>query len=72
MHTRQVRNLPDGRLDLKEVESKIRKKDDHLPTTRVICIENTHNNKGGRVVPLSFMKEVSQRVAEELFMSLKM
>ncbi|KAJ8037474.1 putative low-specificity L-threonine aldolase 2 [Holothuria leucospilota] len=60
VHTRQVRNLPDGRLDLKEVESKIRKKDDHHPTTRVICIENTHNNKGGRVVPLSFMKEVRE------------
>ncbi|XP_071813599.1 uncharacterized protein [Apostichopus japonicus] len=60
VHTRTVKNLADGSLDLREVEAKIRKQDDHFPTTRVICIENTHNNKGGKVVPLSFMKEVRE------------
>ncbi|XP_066289659.1 uncharacterized protein [Branchiostoma lanceolatum] len=58
VHPRTVRNKPDGTFDLEEVESKIRTNDPHLPITRLICVENTQNICGGRVLPLSFLKEV--------------
>ncbi|XP_048466634.1 threonine aldolase 1 isoform X1 [Rhincodon typus] len=60
IHSRVVRNLPDGTFDLNEVESKIQQHfpDSHYPRTRVICLENTHNEAGGRVLPLSFLQEV--------------
>uniref|UniRef100_UPI00398E5336 threonine aldolase 1 isoform X2 n=1 Tax=Pristiophorus japonicus TaxID=55135 RepID=UPI00398E5336 len=60
IHSRLVKNLPDGTFDLNEVESKIRQgfPDPHYPRTSVICLENTHNVQGGRVLPLSFLREV--------------
>ncbi|CAG5122710.1 unnamed protein product [Candidula unifasciata] len=54
-----VPNLPDGTMDLGQVEAKIRPvDDDHQPLTRAICIENTHNRCGGKVLPLEYLKEV--------------
>ncbi|XP_039596091.1 threonine aldolase 1 isoform X2 [Polypterus senegalus] len=59
VHARTVRNNPDGTFNLDEVESKIRHDfpDSHYPRTRLICVENTHNITGGRVLPHSFLKE---------------
>lgn len=54
-----VHNKPDGTFDLEEFRSKIRPLDDpHQPHTRLVCLENTHNCCGGKVLPISFMKEV--------------
>ncbi|XP_073463017.1 uncharacterized protein [Aquarana catesbeiana] len=57
---RPVRTLKDGRLDLQDLESKIQHgyPDVHFAQTQLICLENTHNRMGGRVLPLSYMKEV--------------
>ncbi|XP_018428830.1 PREDICTED: probable low-specificity L-threonine aldolase 2 [Nanorana parkeri] len=57
---RSVRTLEDGRLDLQDLESKIQRgyPDVHFAQTRLICLENSHNRMGGRVLPLSYMKEV--------------
>ncbi|XP_077314786.1 uncharacterized protein LOC143935059 isoform X3 [Lithobates pipiens] len=57
---RSVRTLKDGRLDLQDLESKIQHgyPDVHFAQTQLICLENTHNRMGGRVLPLSHMKEV--------------
>ncbi|XP_040186972.1 probable low-specificity L-threonine aldolase 2 [Rana temporaria] len=57
---RTVRTLKDGRLDLEDLESKIQHgyPDIHFAQTQLICLENTHNRMGGRVLPLSYMKEV--------------
>ena len=61
MHSRQVTNLSDGTLDLAELESKIRTPGDpHLPVTRVVCLENTHNVMGGRVIHPEYMEKVHQ------------
>ncbi|XP_078081812.1 threonine aldolase 1 isoform X2 [Mustelus asterias] len=59
IHSRVVKNLPDGTFDLNEVESKVRRHypDSHYPRTSVICLENTQNLTGGRVLPLSFLQE---------------
>ena len=42
----------DGMLDPDEVAAAIRKPDLHCPTPKVLCLENTHNRSGGRVVRL--------------------
>ncbi|XP_029932986.1 threonine aldolase 1 [Myripristis murdjan] len=60
VHATTVTNLPDGTFDLKQLESKIRHgyPDPHYPRSRLICVENTHNIQGGRVLPLPFLQEV--------------
>lgn len=60
VHPRTLKTLPDGTFDLSELESKICHgyPDAHYAHTRLICLESTHNMKGGRVVPLSFFREV--------------
>lgn len=55
---RTVRNLPDGSMDLSEVRNAIRDDDIHEPRTGLICIENTHNACGGKVLPLSFLEKL--------------
>jgi threonine aldolase len=51
VHSCQIPNQPDGRLDLQDIQDAIRPDDIHHPVTRLICLENTHNRCGG--VPLS-------------------
>ncbi|KAF0025629.1 hypothetical protein F2P81_022510 [Scophthalmus maximus] len=60
VHATTVTNLPDGTFDLEQLESKIRHgyPDPHFPRSRLICVENTHNIQGGRVLPLTFLQEV--------------
>ncbi|KAM3591685.1 uncharacterized protein V6R79_005770 [Siganus canaliculatus] len=60
VHATTVNTLPDGTFDLDQLETKIRHgyPDPHYPRSRLICVENTHNIQGGRVLPLSFLKEV--------------
>lgn len=55
---RHVRNLPDGTLDLDDLQSKIHKGgiDGHYTNTKAILIENTHNYCGGIPIPLEHME----------------
>ncbi|CAL1545184.1 unnamed protein product [Lymnaea stagnalis] len=56
---RSIRNLPDGSMDLEEIEAKIRPVDDvHQPWTKAICLENTHNRCGGKVLTMDYVKKV--------------
>ena len=48
----------DGTFDVKEIDSRIRYDDIHCPSTDLICIENTHNYCGGKVLPLEWIKKV--------------
>ena len=41
-----------GLLDPDRVAAAIREPDIHYPTPRLLCLENTHNRSGGRVIPL--------------------
>ncbi len=47
-----------GLLDPGEVERAIRARSIHYPTPRLLCLENTHNRSGGRVVPLALHQEL--------------
>lgn len=50
-----VPNNDDGTMDLKEVESRIRAYDDHHPITGLVAIENTHNIRGGTILPMEWI-----------------
>ena len=56
---RTIPNLEDGTMDLDELRAAIRDTDIHEPTTTLICIENTHNVCGGKILPMEFMKKIS-------------
>ena len=47
---RTVPNDEQGRLDLAQVRHTIRGRDVHFPSTSLICVENTHNRRGGAVL----------------------
>jgi threonine aldolase len=49
-----------GVLDPDELQAAIRPPNLHHPTPRLLCLENTHNLSGGRVVPL----EIQNRLCE--------
>jgi threonine aldolase len=53
-----------GAMDPKEVVANIRKPNVHTPRTSLICLENTHNNWGGAVVPLENFKAI-RKIADE-------
>ncbi len=49
-----------GAMDPEEVERNIRKPSVHLPRTSLICVENTHNNLSGAVVPMENLKAIRE------------
>jgi threonine aldolase len=49
VHSCQLDNQADGSLLLSDIEAAIRYDDPHEPITRLVSIENTHNNCGGVV-----------------------
>lgn len=53
-----------GILTAEQVAPYIREENLHLPPTRVIEIENTHNRAGGRIYPFDEMKAI-KRLAED-------
>lgn len=53
-----IENKEDGTMELDKVESAIRELDIHEPITSLIAIENTHNACGGKVIPLSYLKQL--------------
>ena len=63
-HSRQIPTLPDGTIPLKALRDAIRRPNIHHPITRVIFLENTHNARGGKVLPLGYLNEV-RKLADE-------
>ncbi len=64
VHPRTVRNLKDGTIDLDDVRAKVFRVDDHFPRSTLLCVENSHNLSGGRVLTLDYMKKVAALVKE--------
>ncbi|GAB1607620.1 probable low-specificity L-threonine aldolase 2, partial [Argonauta hians] len=57
--SRVVPNESDGTLDLATLERVISSGADyHACKTKVICLENTHNRCGGKILPLDYLKKV--------------
>jgi len=55
-------NKDDGTIDLDEVIHSIRPDDIHQPRSRLLILENTHNRRGGAVLPVLYMQDVSHAV----------
>lgn len=53
-----IPNHPDGTFNVNEIPARVRDEDVHCPRTALICIENTHNVCGGKVIPISWIDEV--------------
>ncbi len=49
-----------GAMDPAEVERNIRKPSVHIPRTSLICVENSHNNWSGAVVPMENLKALRE------------
>ena len=58
VHPHIIKNEPDGTLDIKTIEQKIRASDVHYPPTRLIALENTHNYCMGSPISPKYMKQV--------------
>ncbi len=56
----QLPNEPDGSLVPEQVEAAIREDDPHDPITRLVCLENTHNNCGGTVQPPEYTHKIAK------------
>lgn len=56
----QLRTLPGkgGMMTAEQVEAAIRGDNVHYPTTRLVCLENTHNSAGGTIFPLEEIKKI--------------
>lgn len=59
VHPRPVKQLPDGKLDLDDLATKVRGDNVHFPITKMVCIENTFNRFGGRVLKPEYIKKVA-------------
>lgn len=49
-----------GMLDPDEVAAAIRERDIHYARPRLLCLENTHNRSGGRVIPLALHRRLCE------------
>ncbi|PSS05013.1 Low-specificity L-threonine aldolase [Actinidia chinensis var. chinensis] len=62
VHPRTVKNNKDGSMDIDLIEAAIR--DPRMaicyPTTRLICLENTHANSGGKCLPVEYIDKVGE------------
>jgi len=50
-------------LTIAHLEDKVRPDDVHFPRTRLVCLENTHNRGGGRVLPYDEVERVCRWAA---------
>ncbi len=64
VHPHTVPNARDGTMLLDQIKAAIRPDDSHFPVTRLITLENTHNRRGGAVLPLEYMQAVSALARE--------
>jgi len=58
VHTASLPNLPNGTFDLSKLRSCVKPDDPHKPITKLVCIENTHNIMGGKVLPMTWLDEL--------------
>ncbi|CAN6276291.1 unnamed protein product [Urochloa humidicola] len=60
VHPKTVPNNPDGTMDIDRIVAAIRHPDLHYPTTRLICLENTHGNCGGKCLSVEYIDKVGE------------
>ncbi|KAL3523733.1 hypothetical protein ACH5RR_016567 [Cinchona calisaya] len=62
VHPRTVKNNEDGTMDIGQIEAAIRDPRFELcyPTTRLICLENSHAHSGGRCLSPEYIDQVGE------------
>ncbi|KAG2273104.1 hypothetical protein Bca52824_067659 [Brassica carinata] len=62
VHPRTVKNEEDGTMEISSIEAAVRspKGDLHYPVTKLICLENTQANCGGRCLPIEYIDKVGE------------
>ncbi|KAG8390020.1 hypothetical protein BUALT_Bualt01G0039800 [Buddleja alternifolia] len=62
VHPRTVKNKEDGTMDIDLIEQAIRDPSFAIcyPTTRLICLENTHAHSGGRCLSIEYTDKVGE------------
>lgn len=58
IHPNTLEVEPDGTMSLDAIRDAIRDDDQHMPTTRLICLENSHGGRSGAAVPASYINAV--------------
>jgi len=58
VHPRTVPTEADGTLRLEAIEAAIRGDGVHFPVSRLICLENTHNRRGGAPLTVEYTEQV--------------
>jgi threonine aldolase len=61
-HSRQIPNENDGTMKIEHILDSIRQDDYHFPKTKVVCLEQTHNKCGGKVLKQTYVDEVCDKV----------
>ncbi|MGG3739141.1 low-specificity L-threonine aldolase [Aeribacillus pallidus] len=64
VQTRPIRGTK-GAMDPSDVKKAIRGEDIHYPYSGLICLENTHNKAGGKVIPIETMKAIYEIAKEK-------
>ena len=54
----------DGTMNLDAIRASVRKLNDHYPTTRLICLENTHGNTSGAPITAEYTAQVGEIARE--------
>lgn len=49
-----------GILDADQIAKEIRENNVHMPPTRLICLENTHNRGGGKIYPIEKIRAIHE------------
>jgi threonine aldolase len=58
IHPHTLPNQPDGTLKLEDIRNAIRPEDAHMPITRLITLENTHNRCSGAPLTVEYTQSV--------------
>jgi len=60
LHSRTIQNREDGTFSIEDMKDMAQGNEDpHCSETRLVCIENSQNSAGGRVLPLSWLKSLA-------------
>ncbi|KAJ3680181.1 hypothetical protein LUZ60_016459 [Juncus effusus] len=62
VHPKTLKNNPDGTIDIDKIERAVRGTEDELyyPTTKLVCLENTHANCGGKCISVEYTDKVGE------------
>ncbi len=64
VHPHTIQNQPDGTLAPQDILAAIRGDDSHMPPTRLITLENTHNRCGGAALSVEYTQSIGKIASE--------